>query len=85
VVQVYVHQPAPQRPEPDQVLGGFAVATVEAGATTVVPVVLHERAFSHWDEGDAAWRLEPGTFELRIGSSSRAIHRTAGVTLGTAP
>jgi beta-glucosidase len=81
VVQVYVHQPAPQRPEPDQVLGGFAVATVEAGATTVVPVVLHERAFSGWDDATGGWRRHAGPFELRIGSSSRAVHRTVAVEL----
>ena len=82
VVQVYVHQREATVPVADQQLGGFAVATVEPGATALVPVVLHERAFSFWDEDGGGWQRHAGVVDLRIGSSSRAIHRTTEVSFG---
>ena len=72
VAQVYVSGP-PAR------LAGFAAATLEPGQIVAVPVELDDRCFSHWDPASAAWRVEPGTYELRAGSSSRSLPLTASV------
>ena len=81
VVQVYVRDVDASVERPEQELAGFAKVTVEAGATGTAEVVLDQRVFSFWDEGSAAWRLEPGAFELRVGTSSRAIHHTTTIDL----
>ena len=72
VAQVYVSGP-PAR------LAGFAAATLEPGQIVAVPVELDDRAFSRWDPASSAWRVEPGTYELRAGSSSRSLPLTASV------
>ena len=72
VAQVYVAGP-PVR------LAGFAAATLEPGEVATVPVELDERAFSHWDPASGAWRVQPGTYELRAGSSSRSLPLTVSV------
>jgi beta-glucosidase len=82
VVQVYVRDTEASVERPEQELAGFAKVVVPPGATETVTVTLDERVFSFWDEGAAAWRLEPGTFELRVGTSSRAIHHTTTVDVG---
>ena len=40
-------------------------------------MALDERAFAHWDPVGHDWRVAPGTYEVLVGSSSRAIHQTA--------
>jgi beta-glucosidase len=79
VVQVYVRDLRSSVARPHQELGGFAKVAVEPGATETVVLRLDERRFSYWDEDDGAWRLEPGDFELAVGSSSRAIRRTTTI------
>ena len=41
--------------------------------------VLDDRAFQFW--GEDGWTLEPGDFELQVGSSSRDIRATATLSL----
>jgi beta-glucosidase len=42
-------------------------------------MVLERRAFAFWHPAARDWVVEPGEFELRIGSSSRDIHHTVTV------
>jgi len=43
--------------------------------------VLDERAFAFFDPGKKAWVVEPGEFEVRVGSSSRLVRFRQTVTL----
>ena len=76
VVQVYAHRvdreglPAD---EPDQVLVGYAKVPVPAGATVTAHVHLDARAYSSWSVEQRAWVEHPGSFELRVGRSSRDV------------
>jgi beta-glucosidase len=72
VAQVYVAG-RPRR------LAGFAATTLEPGEVAVVEVKLDDRAFCRWDPVSGGWRFQPGTYELRAGSSSRALPLTAHV------
>jgi len=81
VVQVYVRDVESTEPCPDRELTAFRKVALEPGETARVDLVLDERAFAHWDAEAHGWRVEPGDFEILIGSSSRAIHHTVPVRL----
>jgi beta-glucosidase len=53
VVQVYVRPQGARLTRPRSELKGFTKVTLEPGETRDVQVVLHERAFAHWDDGSA--------------------------------
>jgi beta-glucosidase len=81
VVQVYVADRACSVPRPPQELKGFAKVGLRAGERKTVTVPLGADAFSFYDERKHAWTLEPGQFDIRVGSSSRDIRLTRSVTL----
>jgi beta-glucosidase len=60
----------------DQELKAFAKVWLDPGESRSVSLPLDDRSFSFWDVDAHAWTAEPGEFELRVGTSSRAIaHR----------
>jgi len=77
VVQVYVHDAAASVDRPDQELKQFAKVSLTPGETRRVELTLDDRAFAFWDVSRHQWRVESGEFEIRVGSSSRAIRLTA--------
>jgi beta-glucosidase len=81
VVQVYVkdEQAAVKRPEKE--LKGFQKVFLQPGQTKTVTLTLDQNAFQYYDEGKKQWVLEPGKFEVLVGSSSRDIRLTGSVTL----
>ncbi|MDQ1462990.1 MAG: beta-glucosidase, partial [Actinomycetota bacterium] len=75
-VQCYVCDVEASVMRPQQELKAFAKVWLEPGESRDVELKLDERAFSFWDVAAHDWTAEPGAFELRVGSSSRAIaHR----------
>lgn len=70
VVQAYLRRPASQVERPSWVLGGFAKARIEPGATTVIDVPIDPAALRHWDVDAGAWAVEPGALELRVARSA---------------
>jgi beta-glucosidase len=78
VVQLYVHA-ADGVDRPRQELRDFVAVDLEPGETVTVERELAADAFATWDVDAGAWTVGPGTYELRAGSSSRAIHATATV------
>ena len=56
---------------------GFRKLHLEPGAVGQVTFQLDRKDLSFDDAAQAAWRVEPGEFELSIGASSRDI-RHAG-------
>jgi beta-glucosidase len=73
VVQVYVHDEASSLDRPQKELKAFQKVELAPGATETVTFELGENAFSYYDDTKSAWVLEPGSFTLLIGSSSRDI------------
>lgn len=73
VVQVYVHHLKSTRYQPEQQLKGFARVFVEPGHTRAVTIDLDERAFATYETMSAAWVVERGDVELRVGASSTDI------------
>jgi beta-glucosidase len=81
VVQLYVRDVDATVARPEQELKQFHKVTLAPGETRTVRLELDGRAFSFWDAGRHGWVLEPGEFEVRVGSSSRNIHTTGTIRL----
>jgi beta-glucosidase len=73
VVQLYVGDLESEVARPIRELKGFARVGLEPGASTLVSIVLDERAFSFWSQRHGRWAVEAGEFEIAVGSSSRDI------------
>jgi beta-glucosidase len=81
VVQLYVRDVDASVARPEQELKQFRKIDLAPGETRTVRLELDRRAFSFWDVGRHGWVVEPGEFEIRVGSSSRHIRNTGTIRL----
>ena len=81
VVQVYVGDLESEVVRPVRELKGFARVGLEPGASTMISVVLDERAFAYWSSRHGRWTVEAGEFVIAVGSSSRDVAHEVAVTL----
>ena len=82
VVQCYVRDVESAVARPPQELKAFAKVWLDPGETADVTLELGDRAFAFWDVELHDWRVEPGAFELLIGTSSRDIRHRVTVARG---
>jgi beta-glucosidase len=68
VVQVYASRPGSAVERPPRWLVGFAGVEADPGEEVTATISIPRRALAHWDGG---WQVEPGTFRLEAGRSSR--------------
>jgi len=73
VVQLYVTDGHASVPRPEQELKAFAKVALGAGETKTVSLPLSGRSFAFYSPEQNGWVVEPGSYGLRIGSSSRDI------------
>ena len=73
VVQVYVHDKKASVERPEKELKGFAKVRVAPGQTEEAVITLGKEAFAFYDAKTHQWVVEPGEFELLIGTSSQDI------------
>lgn len=71
VAQLYVRQEVSALPRPYKELKGFQKIALQPGEEKKVTIALKEDAFSYYDDNKNAWVLEPGVFDIMVGSSSR--------------
>lgn len=81
VVQLYLHADQSSAPRPPQELKGFQRLSLQPGESRTVSFTLDDSAFGFWQPAARAWVVEPGTFELRVGSSSKDIRLKASVAV----
>lgn len=81
IAQLYVRDVQSSVPRPLKELKGFKKVFLKPGETKEVSLTLDKHAFSFWNPKTKSWTLEPGTFELLIGSSSRDIRQRVSVEL----
>ena len=81
VVQLYVHDRVGTVTRPVKALKGFRRIHLEPGETRTVEFELTPEKLALLDE-DMQWRVEPGLFDVMVGSSSEQLD---GVTLEVAP
>jgi beta-glucosidase len=73
VAEVYVGDSHATLPRPVKELKGFAKVSLRPGETRHVSVILNERALSYYDVATKQWRVDPGDFDILVGSSSDRI------------
>lgn len=81
VVQLYVGDRESSLVRPAKELKGFEKVSLEPGQTRHVSMRLGQDAFRFYDPFKHQWVVEPGEFDLYVGSSSANIHLTSVVTI----
>jgi len=82
-VQVYARHLDPELPRPDRELLGFDKIVLEPGESTRVTIPLHPRDLAYWSDVYGRWVVEPGRYEIAVGSSSADIRATLPLLLET--
>jgi beta-glucosidase len=85
VVELYVKPPKGSDPRRVRDLRGFARVELKPGETKTVQITLGPRDFQYYKFNETTrkgqWYIEPGSYELQIGSSSKNILKTQTVTI----
>jgi beta-glucosidase len=81
IVQLYVSDKESSVPRPLKELKGFSRVSLESGETKTISMILKERDFAFWDVETNNWKVEPGIFDLLVGSSSRDVRLTQTIVL----
>jgi beta-glucosidase len=78
VAQLYVGAPAGRLERPRNELKAFTkTRLLKPGESQAVSLTLGAADLASFDPARSAWVIQPGTYELRVGASSRDIKRTA--------
>jgi beta-glucosidase len=81
VAQVYIRQEKSTLPRPDKELKAFRKISLKPGEQRTITLTLDEEAFQYYSDVQNKWVMEPGNFEILIGSSSRDIRLNGKVRL----
>ena len=81
IAQVYVTDNECSVERPLKELKGFKRVSLKSGETQKVVIKLKSDAFKFWNETSKNWKLESGTFNIKIGNSSRDIRLNKDMTL----
>ncbi|MBC7888226.1 MAG: glycoside hydrolase family 3 C-terminal domain-containing protein [Ferruginibacter sp.] len=81
VVQVYVKDDVSTLRRPEKELKGFEKVFLKAGESRMVTIVLGKDAFQYYNDIKGQWVVEPGSFTIMAGSSSRDIRASKEITL----
>jgi beta-glucosidase len=84
VVQLYVGECSPTLPRPVRELKAFRKVALEPGEDRMLQFTLHWQDFAYWDIGAGGWVMNPGKYEIAIGSSSHDIRLSCTVNLESA-
>ncbi|MGI4875438.1 MAG: glycoside hydrolase family 3 C-terminal domain-containing protein [Janthinobacterium lividum] len=81
VVQVYVKEEKASVKRPEKELKAFQKVWLRPGESKTVVLTLEPGAFEYYSETQKKWVLEPGKFQVLVGSSSRDIRLMGSLTL----
>ena len=82
VAQVYISKIEPDIDRPNQELKGFAkTQLLDTGGSEKLIIRIPVSEVRYWDENTNAWALESGSYEVRVGSSSRDIKQRSEIEL----
>jgi beta-glucosidase len=88
IVELYVGlQSTPNVPQPPQELKHFAKIPLQPGQTAHIRFELDGQALACWDDDNYAWTILPGTYRIKVGTSSRntPLEGTFNVSLNQPP
>jgi beta-glucosidase len=81
VVQLYTHQRSGSASRPVRELKGFRRIALKPGERQTVTLTLDTKELGFWSPQTHRWSIEPGVFDLWIGTDSNATqHATLDVT-----
>lgn len=72
VVQLYIHQRSGRASRPVRELKGFERVSLRAGESRTVSFTLNEDSVRYWNAGTRSYVIDPGVFDVWVGSSSAA-------------
>jgi beta-glucosidase len=81
VVQLYVHDGHAKIDRPEHELKAFSRVDLKPGETKTVALQLNRSAFEYWSPQTKEWTLDPDTFEIQVGASSRDIRLKAPIEI----
>jgi beta-glucosidase len=81
VVQLYVATGPSQVVRAVRDLRDFTRVHLEPGQTRTVPLEVRARDLAYWDVNANAWRVEPTSYRLQVGRSSRSLPFAASFTV----
>lgn len=81
VVEVYVGVPQSAIERAPKELRAFARVLLDKGQTKTVDLTIRARELAYWDETSAAFVVEPTTYDVMVGSSSRDLPLATKVTI----
>ncbi|HIW91549.1 MAG TPA: glycoside hydrolase family 3 C-terminal domain-containing protein [Candidatus Corynebacterium avicola] len=81
VVQAYVAVPESDQVRVPNALAGFGSVFLEPDESAELEIHLDRRDLEYWDVAAGQFVLEPGTYEVSVGSSSRDLRETVEVEL----
>lgn len=81
VAQLYIHDIASSQPRPPKELKGFVKVELVPGESKTITMMLDHKAFSFWNPEEKKWVVEPGEFDILVGSSVQEIHLRTRVKL----
>jgi len=81
VAQLYVHEEKCSVDRPERELKSFDKVYLKPGESQVITLTLKKDAFQYYNESLRKWVLEPGRFDILVGSSSRDLRLTGSVQL----
>ena len=84
VCQVYASRPDSALQRPRRWLVGFAALEAHPGQEVTAEATVSARSLAHWDVESHRWALEPGTYRLSAGRSSRDLRQSTEITLPAA-
>lgn len=82
VIQLYVKQEKCSMKRPEKELKGFQKILLKAGESKVIDFELNAEAFQYYNDKQKQWLVEPGAFDILVGSSSRDIRQTTRFNYG---
>ncbi|MFI2435050.1 glycoside hydrolase family 3 C-terminal domain-containing protein [Streptomyces sp. NPDC018693] len=85
VAQLYSRAADPSAPRPRRELLAHRRLTLAPGERAELAFDVRLSAFEFWDVARGAWRLEPGPYDVLVGSSSEDIRLRTTVTLDGEP
>jgi len=82
VAQVYISKPNTNIDRPVQELKGFVkTKQLAPGESQSFDIMIPVKDLSYWDESTSSWAIEKGTYNIRLGASSRDIRQEQLINL----
>jgi beta-glucosidase len=83
VVQLYVGAPKSPVPRPLRELKGYSRVEIAAGETQTVSMILKRADLAYWSVPKHGWQVQPGTYRLFVGSSSRDLPLASSIRVSS--